>query len=116
MRRGDIYFANLEPVQGSEANKIRPVLIVSNDALNEAVDDLKQGVITVVPLTSSVENVRSYQVFLPAEITGLKQDSKAQVEQVRALAVQRFIPELKGSLSKKYLGQIDHALKLHFSL
>jgi mRNA interferase MazF len=116
MRRGDIYFANLEPVQGSEANKIRPVLIVSNDALNEAVDDLQQGVITIVPLTSSVENVRSYQVFLPAEITGLKQDSKAQIEQVRALAVQRFIPELKGSLSKKYLGQIDKAIRLHFAV
>jgi mRNA interferase MazF len=116
MRRGDIYFANLEPVQGSEANKIRPVLIVSNDALNEAVDSLQQGVITVVPLTSGVENVRSYQVLLPAEVTGLKQDSKAQVEQVRALVLQRFIPELKGSLSKKYLKQIDEALKLHFAL
>lgn len=116
MRRGDIYLANLEPVQGSEANKVRPVLIVSNDALNEAVDSLQQGVITVVPLTSNTENVRSYQVLLPAEITGLKQDSKAQVEQVRALALQRFIPEIKGSLPKKYLEEIDEALKLHFAL
>jgi mRNA interferase MazF len=115
MRRGDIYFANL-PVQGSEANKLRPVLIVSNDALNEAVDSLQQGVITVVPLTSSIANVRSYQVLLPAEVTGLKHDSKAQVEQVRALALQRFVPELKGRLSKKYLEPIDQALKLHFAL
>ena len=91
MRRGDIYFANLEPVQGSEANKVRPVVIVSNDALNTAVESLLRGVVTVVPLTKNVE-------------------------QVRALALQRFVPNLKGSLSKSYLLELDRALKLHFDL
>ena len=116
MRRGDIYFANLEPVQGSEANKIRPVIVVSNDALNTAVESLLRGVVTVVPLTKNVEQVASYQVFLPAEVTGLTHDSKAQVEQVRALALQRFVPNLKGSLSKSCLLELDRALKLHFDL
>lgn len=116
MRRGDIYFANLEPVQGSEANRVRPVVIVSNDALNTAVESLMRGVVTVVPLTRNVKRVASYQVFLPAEVTGLAHDSKAQVEQVRALALQRFVPMLKGSLSANYLLELDKALKLHFDL
>lgn len=116
MRRGDIYFANLDPVQGSEANKIRPVLIVSNDALNEAADKLQRGVLTVIPLTSNIGKERSFQVLLPAEVSGLKQDSIAQVEQVRALAIQRLIPELKGSLPASYLKRIEDAIKLHFDL
>lgn len=116
MRRGDIYFANLEPAQGSEANKVRPVIIVSNDAANIATQSLQRGVITVIPLTRNVDNVASYQVFVPNEVTGLKHDSKAQVEQVRALAFHRFIPDLKGSLPSKYLIQLDAALRLHFDL
>jgi len=116
MRRGDIYFADLEPAQGSEANKVRPVVIVSNDAINIATESLRRGVITVVPLTRNVANVASYQVFLPSEITSLQHDSKAQVEQVRALALHRFIPGLKGSLPPKYSAQLDAALRLHFDI
>ena len=116
IRRGDIYFADLEPVQGSEANKVRPVIIVSNDAANIATESLQRGVITVVPLTRNVENIASYQVFLHNKVTGLPHDSKAQVEQVRALAFHRFLPELRGSLPPTYLAQLDAALRLHFDL
>lgn len=116
MRRGDIYFANFDPIRGSEANKLRPVVIVSNDALNIAVESLKRGVITVIPLTSNVETVATYQIFLPAEVSGLSKDSKVQTEQVRALAFERFLPELKGAVPASYLIKIDEAIKLHFAL
>lgn len=116
MRRGEVYFADLDPVRGSEANKRRPIVVVSHDALNVVVEKRGRGVITVVPLTSNVERVLSFQILLPAEVTGLAQDSKAQAEQVRALAYERFQPEIIGVLSTSYLAQLDAALRLHLAL
>ena len=116
MRRGELYFADFDPVRGSEANKRRPVVVVSHDALNTVVGKLGHGVITVVPLTSNIERVLSFQVFLPGEVTGLPRDSKAQVEQVRALAFERFQPGVVGVLPVAYLERLEQALKLHLAL
>jgi len=116
MRRGEVYFVDLEPVWGSEANRARPVVIVSHDALNTVVERLQRGVLTVVPLTSKVERVLAFQVYLPAEATGLPRDSKARAEQVRALTFERFAPEAVGVLSEGYLRQIEEALRLHLAL
>ncbi len=115
MRRGDIYLADLEPVQGSEANKVRPAVIVSRDALNRVVDERGRGVVTVVPLTSNTERVLSFQVFLSANETGLDQDSKAQAEQVRAVSVGRLRRRL-GSVPPALMTELDNALRLHLSL
>ncbi len=52
MKRGEIYFASLDPTQGSEVRKTRPVVVVSNNAANRAA-----AVVTVVPLTSNTERV-----------------------------------------------------------
>ncbi len=103
MKRGNIYLVDFEPVRGSEVNKVRPVVIVNNNERNAAVEKLKRGVITVIPLTSNVENVRYDQVFLPAEVTDLDQDSKAQTEQIRALAYERFL-KLLGKLAREVHG------------
>ena len=70
----------------------------------------------MVPLTSNVKRTLSFQVFLPAEVTGLVRDSKAQTEQVRALTYERFQPGIVGVLSAKYLERLERALKLHFAL
>jgi mRNA interferase MazF len=115
MRRGDIYLAHLEPVQGSEADKTRPVVIVTNDSSNKIVDELGAGMVTVVPLTSSVERILPFQVFLPSEVTGLRADSKAQPEQIRAVSSNRLRGFL-GRIPKDYLEQLDNALQLHLSL
>jgi mRNA interferase MazF len=95
VRRGDIYLANPDPSRGSEVNKTRPVVVVSHNALNQAVTELGRGVITVVPLSSNTNRIYAFQVLLPAEVTGLSKDSKAQAEQVRAwlLNVFRHTPE-----------------------
>lgn len=116
MRRGEIYLANLDPIRGSEANKTRPVVIVSHDALNRVVEERGRGVVTVVPLSSNVERVYSFQVVLPAEVTGLSQDSKAQAEQVLALAFERFAPHPEGALPERYVQVLGEALKLHLAL
>ena len=89
MRRGDIHSVDLDPARGSEANKRRPAVIVSNDAANATAGRLGRGVITVVPVTSNVERVYPFQVLLPSADTGLDRDWKAQAEQVRSIAVER---------------------------
>lgn len=116
MRRGDIYLANLDPGRGSEANKTRPVVVVSHDALNQAVTELGQGVITVVPLSSNTNRIYAFQVLLPAEVTGLSKDSKAQAEQVRALAFERFSAHSESTLPETYLARLSAALRLHLAL
>ncbi len=115
MLRGDIYLSDLEPVQGAEANKRRPVLIVSNDGANSAAALRQRGVVTVVPVTSNIATVYPFQVLLPAAEVGLDRDSKAQAEQVRSISIGRLGVYL-GRLTPGLLGQLDDALRLHLDL
>ena len=90
MRRGEIRLVDLEPVMGAEANKRRPAVVVSNDAANATAARLGRGVITVVPVTTNIERIYPFQVLLRSAGTGLRGDSKAQAEQIRAVAVRRL--------------------------
>ena len=57
MKRGEIYFANLNPTVGSEIAKRRPVLIVSNNANNRAANT-----VTILPITSNVSRIYPFEV------------------------------------------------------
>jgi mRNA interferase MazF len=115
MRRGEIVSVNFDPAQGSEANKTRPAVIVSNDAANATATRLGRGVITVVPVTSNVTRVYPFQVLLPAQQTGLPRDSKAQAEQIRSVAVERIGGRL-GQLAAALISELDRALRVQLSL
>ena len=115
MRRGDIHLVDFEPSRGSEADKRRPAVIVSNDASNAVVERLGRGLLTVVPLTSKVSRLYEFQVLLPADRTGLAQDSKAQAEQVRAVSVER-VGERVGLVPYSLLDRLDDALRIHLDL
>jgi len=115
VRRGEVRLAELDPARGSEADKRRPAVVVSNDRANETAARLGKGVVTVVPITSNVTRVFAFQVLLPAELTGLRVDSKAQCEQVRSVSVQRLGPIL-GRLPASIMGHVDEALRLHLQL
>jgi len=115
MRRGEIRWVDLDPVRGAEAAKRRPAVIVSNDGANAAAGRLGRGVVTVVPVTSNVERMYPFQVLLEAGPAGLSEDSKAQAEQVRSIAVERIGPRV-GSLSGPELAALDEALRLHLAL
>ncbi|GAA0981745.1 type II toxin-antitoxin system toxin endoribonuclease MazF9 [Acrocarpospora macrocephala] len=106
---------DFEPVRGSEANKTRPAVIVSRDAANRSVERNGRGVITVVPLTSNTVQVLSFQVLIPAEESGLARDSKAQVEQLRAVTFQRVGNRI-GQLPPLLMKQIDRALGEHLAI
>ena len=115
MLRGEIRLVDLEPVRGSEANKRRPAVIVSNDGANATAARLRRGVITVVPVTSNVTRVYPFQVMLPGPDCGLPRDSKAQAEQVRSVAVERFGARV-GQLPTSLMSDLDDALRLHLGL
>lgn len=115
MLRGEIRVVDFAPAQGAEANKRRAAIIVSNDAINTTTAMNGHGVVTVVPVTSNVENVYPFQVLLPAGTGGLRRDSKAQAEQVRAVAAER-IGQLLGSLPAPIMSSLDRALRLHLAL
>ncbi len=115
MRRGDIVTVNLDPAVGSEAGKIRPAVVVSNDVADATAARLGRGVITVVPVTSNIARIYPFQVLLLASQTGLARDSKAQAEQVRSVAVERIGTRM-GRLPAAVMRELDDALRVHLSL
>src|SRR5580704_1262044 len=85
MKRGDIYFANLDPTMGSETQKNRPVLIVSSNANNNAA-----STVTIIPITSNIKKVYPFEVLLESKKTRLIKDSKAQCHQIRTISKLRI--------------------------
>ena len=69
----------------------------------------------MVPVTSATDRVYPFQVLLLAADTGLRNDSKAQAEQVRAVAVERLGARV-GALPPSLMAALDEALRLHLAL
>lgn len=115
MRRGDVVWVDLDPVRGSEADKRRPAVVVSNDGANRTAQNLARGVITVVPVTSQTSRVFPFQVLLPAGSCGLPKESKAQAERIRSVAGGR-IGSVAGRLPADLLAALDAAMRLHLGL
>ncbi|BCJ29064.1 type II toxin-antitoxin system PemK/MazF family toxin [Actinocatenispora sera] len=115
MRRGDVYWVNLDPAWPAECNKIRPAVIVSNDGANRRAEQLGRGVLTVVPVTSNTTRIYPFQVLLPEGAGGLRGAAKAQAEQVRSVSVGRLTQRL-GTLDQPLLADLDRALRLHLAL
>jgi len=111
MKRGDIYFADLDPSIGSETKKKRPVLIVSNNANNRVA-----ATITVIPITSNTTKIYPFEVLLEAGNTGLQKKSKAQCHQVRTISKLRIQGNQTGHVNNVIMSRIEAALKLHLGL
>jgi mRNA interferase MazF len=107
-----VFEARLDPVEGSEQAGIRPVVVVSRDAVNEA-----SPVVVVVPCTTWKPERRIYpsQVVLRAPDGGLRADSIALGEQVRALAKTRLRSRW-GTLSPEAMRRLDRALLITLDL
>ncbi len=108
-------WVDLDPVRGSEANKRRPAVVVSNDGANRSAQSLNRGVVTVLPITSQAGKVYPFQVLLPPSSCGLPKESKAQAEQIRSVAIQR-IGGVAGHVPANLLAEIDVAMRLHLGL
>lgn len=112
MKRGDVYDARLNPTEGSEQAGVRPVIIVSRNAINQY-----SPVIVVVPVTKAANIKRAYpnNVTIEQGSGGLTVDSVALAGQVRAIATSRLLRQ-RGALSTKIMGQIDRALRITLDL
>ena len=109
MKRGDIYYARLNPVVGSEQGETRPCLVVQND-----VGNAHSPTVVVVPLTSSKK------AFLPTHVKirrtgGLVTDSTALTEQVRTIDRRRLDGYI-GSIDSGTQAAVDAALAVSVGL
>lgn len=112
MKRGDVFDARLNPTEGSEQAGVRPVIVVSRDAVNQY-----STVIVVVPVTSAENVRRSYpnNLLIPGGSGGLTTDSVALGGQVRAIAKTRLLRQ-RGSLPPDIMTQVDRILKITLDL
>ena len=116
MNRGDVYLADLEPVRGSEANKIRPVILVGNRASLDGAARLGRGVVSVIPCTPNLSVHGPMHVVLrPNRTNGLTVASKSQAEQIRSIALGRLIKPV-GRLGSADLDAVDRSLRFHLAL
>ena len=114
-RRGEIWTVDLGDPAGTEAAFERPAIVVSNNAANESASAMRRGVVTVVPITTNIRRVYPFQVGLSARQCGLRQDSKAQSEQIRAVAVERLRGRI-GRVPRRTMNALDAAMRLHLGL
>lgn len=101
IRRGDTFYANLDPVIGSEQGGERPVLIIQNDKGNQ-----HSPTVIVAAVTSRVNKKKSLQTHIPIECTALAKDSIALLEQIRTIDKQR-LTEYVGKASSESMEKID---------
>ena len=111
VRRGDIFYADLSPVVGSEQGGIRPVLIVQNDVGNRF-----SPTVIAAAITSQRDKAR-----LPTHIqvnsvgSGLAKDSVVLLEQIRTLDKRR-LKEHMGRLDEQSMNRVNQALQISFGL
>jgi len=103
--RGDVFVANLDPTIGVEIKKKRPVIVVSNDTINQF-----SRLVIVIPLTTNILRLSPSHVLIPKGEGGLGQDSKALTEQIRAMDKQRLTSRI-GTLSARFLRLIEQAVR-----
>src|SRR5690242_14900484 len=98
--RGDIWYADLNPVRGHEQGGVRPVLIVSTDLFHQA----RSGLVRVLPITSKDKKIRS-RVALAAGEGGLPLSSFVICEAIRSICIDRLDRRL-GTASTETLARI----------
>ncbi|MBR3628962.1 MAG: type II toxin-antitoxin system PemK/MazF family toxin [Oscillospiraceae bacterium] len=111
VKRGDIYYADLSPVVGSEQGGIRPVLIVQNDVGNR-----HSPTVIAAAITSRLDKAKlPTHISLDAATCGLQKDSIVLLEQIRTIDKRRLKDKM-GSIDQTSMSKVDHALSISFGL
>ena len=111
IKRGDIYYADLSPVVGSEQGGVRPVLIVQNDVGNK----FSPTVIAAATTSRIEKNNLPTHIEVDGGECGLAKDSVVLLEQVRTIDKQR-LREKMGTLDHADMGKVNQALSVSFGL
>lgn len=111
VKRGDIYYADLSPVVGSEQGGVRPVLIVQNDVGNKY-----SPTVIAAAITSQREKAKlPTHIEVQAESCGLSKNSVVLLEQIRTIDKKR-LKEHMGTLDDNSMNKINRALSISFGL
>lgn len=111
VKRGDIYYADLSPVVGSEQGGIRPVLIIQNDVGNKY-----SPTVIATAITSQINKAKMpTHIELEANEYGLSRDSVVLAEQIRTIDKQR-LKEKIGHLDDERMSKVNQALEISFGL
>ena len=111
IRRGDIYYADLSPVVGSEQGGLRPVLIIQNDIGNRY-----SPTVIAAAITSRMSKARlPTHIDIYAERVGLQKDSVILLEQIRTLDKRR-LKEKMGHLDDAVMDTVNTAIAISFGL
>jgi len=105
-RRGVLYLADLSPRAGTEPRKVRPVLVVQTDLLNDA----GHSSTWVLPCTTRLTGENLLRVVLPRSIAGNRQECEVMVDQSRAIDNRRLVQALK-PLPKSILAEVADKLR-----
>ena len=111
IKRGDIYYADLSPVVGSEQGGIRPVLIVQNDVGNR----YSPTVIAAAITSRQIKTKLPTHIPIEAQGCGLSKDSVVLLEQVRTIDKRR-LKEKMGTVDARSMNAIDNAISISFGL
>lgn len=109
-KRGEIYLVCLDPTIGSEINKTRPALVISNDINNE-----KAPTVTVIPITSNIEKIYPFEAKITSKESGLSKISKAKCNQIRTIDKRR-LQNFIGKITPEELKNIEKALLIHLHI
>lgn len=111
IKRGDIYYADLSPVVGSEQGGLRPVLIVQNDVGNRY-----SPTVIAAAITSKMGKTKlPTHIDIPGQNAGLSKDSVILLEQVRTIDKQR-LKEKMGHLDRVTMNSVNNAIQVSFGL
>lgn len=105
-RRGVLYLADLNPRAGTEPGKVRPVLVVQTDLLNEA----DHPSTWVLPCTTRLTGENLLRVVLPRSIAGNREECEVMVDQSRAIDNRRLVRALR-PLPKSILAEVVEKLR-----
>ncbi len=111
VKRGDIYYADLSPVVGSEQGGVRPVLIIQNDIGNKY-----SPTVIATAITSQINKAKMpTHIELDANGYGLSKDSVVLAEQIRTIDKQRLREKI-GHLDDNLMNRVNEALEISFGL
>ncbi len=111
VKRGDIYYADLSPVIGSEQGGVRPVLIIQNDVGNKY-----SPTVIAAAITSQINKAKlPTHIEISAEEYGLTKDSVILLEQIRTIDKRRLREKI-GHLDETLMEQVNEAINISFGL
>lgn len=111
VKRGDVYYADLSPVIGSEQGGVRPVLIIQNDIGNRY-----SPTVIVSAITSQINKAKlPTHIEISSEDFSLPKDSVVLLEQIRTIDKKR-LKEKIGHFDKNLMGEVDDCLKISLGL